>query len=891
MQNAPVSPKFPKKICQLFEVLLFRTKDPVSADAPGGTNPCSTSRRRSAVCAEARFKPVILATALMAVASGAGLRMASAQIETTLELTANNIQHAVRVQLPAQWSVAPATFTNARNLIDMGPGAAAQIQIYVEPRVDHADALKQIVEAAATVPDDAKVVVAIGGWPAVRITQPEVLPQPSQGRLYPNPEVLRVKVYIAVGGTLFVATGTLPADASPALVQTVVDITSSLKFAGTSNAQQLNQDLELLRASGTPAKSAAPSGGTPSTALEPAPSGSGLAGPGATVGPNIRVDTTNRGELEIAVSPDNLNVVLALQGRAFTSSNDGGATFPNSGTIGAGNGDPSVAYGQSGAFYVAWIDTGCGSAYLNPVVAPDLNPPPGPDPSPFGLDCTGIARSTDNGATFPTNAVNPAVVCIAQDPSGVADPLGSCFPDQEHIAADRFNPGINANADQIYSTWRNFDATGQPAGLVCSQDSGATWTAPITLGANSSFPRITVGQDGFVYVAAYGGGNYRLWKYSSCANGLNLQAGFPVNVTARTPYACPFPGHDRCDQNPSSQTVAVDDTNPNHIYYAYAQDDAEGTHSYSTVFVRDSADGGLTWPAARVVQASAATNARRIMPWMCATQGDAVVTWYEQASPLPPNAGGSDATHHVAAEIGLDGGGNLTNRDVFTISANPDNWCNSGWPCGTRVAPGASDSCPNQPQLAGFCGDNIAGTPDSGIRCDFSDEAAVPGTYCPQPFAGSGNNEICLGGNGCPKYGDYNGNACIGLTLHAAWPSAAAPGAPATATNTGVIYSNVTLVGPCVNDGGDADIDGVCDDFDACLGSIVGGNVVVDGCDSGVANAVGADGCTINDQVADVTANTNNDRQFTRAMRRLLRRLFRSGAITRQEEADIRNCL
>ena len=163
-----------------------------------------------------------------------------------------------------------------------------------------------------------------------------------------------------------------------------------------------------------------------------------------------------------------------------------------------------------------------------------------------------------------------------------------------------------------------------------------------------------------------------------------------MNVAGQTPYVCPFAGHDRCDQNPSSQTVAVDDTNPNHIYYAFAQDDAETVNSYSTIFVRDSMDGGLTWPAARVVQANSVTNARRIMPWLCTTMGDAVVTWYEQAAPVP-----SDSTHHVGAQVGLDNANNLLSKAEFTISEVPDNWCDSGWDCGTRVAPGASEVVPD----------------------------------------------------------------------------------------------------------------------------------------------------------------------------------------------------
>ena len=746
----------------------------------------------------------LLNAAVILLVPGTTLLSASAQGESnnaTLFLTANNIEHVVQVSVPANWSVTPQTFKNARSMVNVPPGASGssstEVQIYVEPRKNHADALNQILEVTSAVPNENKFVNEIGGWPAMLIKQLEERPQPSQGTQYMISEVLRIRTYIAVNDMLFVVTGTLPADAPSELAETVDSITSSINFGSTSSVQQLKKDLEFLQTSVSPTQGATPEKSSTTISEDlidnltvtanAEKSGSDLSG--AVVDTNIRINDNGFGELEIAVSPDGLDVVVALQSRRFVSSNDGGENFTNAGRPGAGNGDPSVAIGQSGDFYLAWIDSNCGTNYATF----DVTTLPAQT---FGYDCTGIARSTDNGVNFLTTTVNPAVVCIGRAPAGGTDPAGACFPDQEHIAADPVNAGAGGG-DQIYSTWRNFNSANQDAGLVCSQDSGLNWTAPITLGANSFFPRITVGQDGFVYVAAYGAGNYRLWKFSSCANGLNLEAGFPVNVTNRVPYVCPFAGHDRCDQNPSSQTVAVDDTDPNHIYYAYAQDDAEAVNSYSTIFVRDSTDGGLTWPAARVVQANTAVNARRIMPWLCTTQGDAVVTWYEQAAPVP-----SDSTHHLGAQVGLDNANNLTSKAEFTISEVPDNWCDTGWRCGTRVAPGASESCPNQPQLAGFCGDNDPNTADSGVRCDFSDEATTPGTYCPQPGP-SGNNEICLAGNGCPKYGDYNGNACTGGRLYAAWPSAASPPGvpgPTTPTNTGVLYATVAVNGPPVCD-------------------------------------------------------------------------------------------
>ncbi len=95
--------------------------------------------------------------------------------------------------------------------------------------------------------------------------------------------------------------------------------------------------------------------------------------------------------------------------------------------------------------------------------------------------------------------------------------------------------------------------------------------------------------------------------------------------------------------------------------------------------------------------------------------------------------------------------------------------------------------------------------------------------------------------------------------------------------------------GPC-SGVADSDGDGVADVDDLCPDSdLSGATVVIAACDSGAANQVDVDGCTVNQQIAAIPA--GSDRQFSRAVRRLLRRLFRSGVITRQDETDIRACI
>jgi hypothetical protein len=129
------------------------------------------------------------------------------------------------------------------------------------------------------------------------------------------------------------------------------------------------------------------------------------------------------------------------------------------------------------------------------------------------------------------------------------------LPDQVHIAADRFNVSASGG-DQVYFAWRQGNGN---IGVACSTDSGQTFGTPNF--PSGDFPRITVGQDGFVYLVYLLGGNVMLSKYSSSQAGLATQGG-PAKIAIGVNVKCPVPGLDRCDSGNvlSSPTVAVDDT-------------------------------------------------------------------------------------------------------------------------------------------------------------------------------------------------------------------------------------------------------------------------------------------------------------------------------------------
>jgi len=197
----------------------------------------------------------------------------------------------------------------------------------------------------------------------------------------------------------------------------------------------------------------------------------------------------------------------------------------------------------------------------------------------------------------------------------------------------------------------------------------------------------------------------------------------------------------------------VDDTNPNHVYVAWSTNTANNNNTVlnnENVVVADSTNGGATpWRAPVTVNTN--VTGRRFMPWACATGGSAFVTWYDRRAATAAN---NDLTDYFAASAGLSAGNLVANNDEFKISTTSDPQCNL-WPTGPRST-FDSENCSVQPQLAGNCSVTTA------TRCDFSNPVCPPMETCVTD--GVGTN---------PKYGDYNGNACILGRLYTVFASGA----------------------------------------------------------------------------------------------------------------------
>jgi HYDIN/CFA65/VesB-like, Ig-like domain len=637
----------------------------------------------------------------------------------------------ISIAYPSTWSVGPQRFRNGYQLFSVpAPYLAtadrstlAQMLVTYEKYPNHTEALRQLRSIAAE--ETATVTyLNIGGWPAIQRRFFARVGQPGGKDIEVPLEELRVTTAIAADSQLIRLETRIPLVASTSVADDAQAIGQAIAFSVTGDpatvAQELN-DLQTRQPSAPQITPAGPESYTPPTQSSPSSNASpGLVPLSSTAPESAGLAVTaypGRGEIETAASSDGRSIVIAGNGGAAVSGN-AGQTFTNAANPGLN--DSSLAVGVSGAFYMANIGSAPGS------------------------NTTAISRSTNGGSNFVF--VANATACSTNGP-------GCTLPDQEHIAADRFNiaPG---GGDQVYSVWRLCNPGCVGALVTFSTNSGASWSAPITVDGGGDFPRITVGQDGFVYVV-YAIGNsrdgIRIKKYSSAANGFALQSTFDVVGTGNSNVPCPVPGLDRCNDGNvlASPMAAVDDTNPNHVYVAYANNTVAGNED---VFVRDSTDGGATFPGGRVVRLNQALPARRYMPWVSAVGGAARVSWYDRRA----SAGSLDNSlaDFYSGSAFLDAANNVVAGPEFRVSPVSDSNCGSGWPCAPRSM-NDSESCSLQPQFAGTCA-------STNTKCDFS----TP-TNCMAV--------ACQTGGGCPKYGDYNGIAAAAGRVFNAWESATNP--------------------------------------------------------------------------------------------------------------------
>ncbi len=487
------------------------------------------------------------------------------------------------------------------------------------------------------------------------------------------------------------------------------------------------------------------------------------------------------GEIAMAASTNGVKVAIASNS-GWAKSSDSGGTYTGGNNFPAAlantAGDPALAYGaKTDNFYLGYLGRPNGGGGT-------------------GNTVNGCTVSVDRSRDGQNYAFAAHVRFCAASAAVTTPPTLMCMPDQEHIAADPVRSrarGVtprNAPKDQVYVAWRQFTAVATAAvntcaklgsgntvvELACSQDNGATWTAPLILGTGSDRARVAVGPDGFVYVAysvqqsdSAGGfwNQIYLDKYSSCKTGFVQQWGYPRTVVANArPQSCgaSTPGLDRCSGDlMNSHTVTVSDFNTNGMVFVVYSDGTAGVTTTNKgtdrVIAAILPNGGFNVASTHLLS-DGGTPGRKFLPWACTEGKNLYATWYDRRA---ATAAAPDLTDYYAGWLKLDKSGPTVHNNI-NLTGNADAQCKSGWPFGTdNQASGTSCPTPKQP---GVCQNNTTG--NFTTLCDFS------GT--PACAAGS----TCQNGGGAPKYGDYNANACAAGRLYAAWTSATTPaGAPA----------------------------------------------------------------------------------------------------------------
>jgi hypothetical protein len=87
-----------------------------------------------------------------------------------------------------------------------------------------------------------------------------------------------------------------------------------------------------------------------------------------------------------------------------------------------------------------------------------------------------------------------------------------------------------------------------------------------------------------------------------------------------------------------------------------------------------------------------------------------------------------------------------------------------------------------------------------------------------------------------------------------------------------------------------SDGDGVPDGRDSCIGSDTNVNVVIDGCNSGVANTTFTNGCRISDEIGKIAAGAKNHGQFVSGVSHYLNSLKKAGVINGSQKGAIQSC-
>lgn len=354
----------------------------------------------------------------------------------------------------------------------------------------------------------------------------------------------------------------------------------------------------------------------------------------AALGDNIRVNDPSMDEAgstnsETSIAVNGQNIVVSFNDASFfdiagySFSTDGGNTFkhqriptPDKG-FGDSYGDGVVAYGPNGELYYSTI-------------ADDRN---------FTI-FVGVAKSTDNGATF------SAVVDASTSADNDTD-----FQDKPWVGVDR-SPASPFKGN-VYSTWTDFtQSNGSFINCSRSTSGGESFKKAVTISPKDGSDLVqgsmpAVSPNGDLYVAYTD-------RHTNTAGGISVVKSTDGGATFGEPKsAAKFieirtvsgGGNVRTNSFP---WIVVDKNGVVHI--AYDATPAPGSDR-SDIFYTRSTDGGATFSAPRRVNDDGASTTQIFPSIAAAADGTLGIKWWDRRND-PVNDGLTD----VYMSISRDGG-------------------------------------------------------------------------------------------------------------------------------------------------------------------------------------------------------------------------------------------
>lgn len=334
----------------------------------------------------------------------------------------------------------------------------------------------------------------------------------------------------------------------------------------------------------------------------------------AAAGDNIRVnnpalDTTFHTHSETSIAVNGSNIIVSFNEFAFDGysvSNDGGNTFTHkripTPTGGSNLGDGVVSFGPNGELYYATLarvpGTGTGTKSI-----------------------IGVAKSTDNGATF-SQPVDASTIASNNND----------FQDKEWVAVDR-NPS-SPNKGNVYVSWTDFrspSSNGNFISLARSTNGGGSFGAPVVVSPQDG----TQSVQGSMPVVAPNGDLYVVFRDThSAIGGMGIVKSTDGGVTfsaeisvAHLSALSTITGGGGVRTN-SFPNAAVDSSG--NLYVVFGAFTTGQTLDRGDVYGTRSTDGGVTFSTPVKINDDT-TNTSQILPSVAvASDGTIGVKWWDR---------------------------------------------------------------------------------------------------------------------------------------------------------------------------------------------------------------------------------------------------------------------